>query len=292
VRVGLKVGQDAKADELRAVWRIADEAGFDHLWCLDLFATIGPIGPDRPIFEGWALQAAMAVATERVRIGAGFTGNTHRPPWMLAKLAVTVDHLSSGRLEFGTGAGYEELQHHMYDIDLGRRAGRLSESLECLKLLWTQDRVDFDGEHYRLRDAIASPKPIQQPHPPIWIGARGDRMLRVAAAHADVWNPPFSGVRSVSEPRAMEQYHDAASKLDAYCVEAGRDPSSIGRLMQVRWNGIDAEQLLESCATWLAAGCTDLIIYLDTWELEPPELLPAAKASARLLPDLRTLAVT
>ena len=114
VRFGLKLGgQDVTADEMRAVWQIADEAGFDHLWCLDLFMSIGPGGPDRPIFEGWALQAAMAAATTRVRIGCTFTGNTHRPPWMLAKLAVTVDHLSGGRLEFGIGAGYEENEHRM-----------------------------------------------------------------------------------------------------------------------------------------------------------------------------------
>ena len=105
------------------MWRIADEAGFDHLWCLDLFAAIGPDGPDRPIFEGWALQAAMAVATNRIHIGAAFTGNTHRPPWLTAKLAATVDHLSGGRLEFGIGAGYEEVEHRMYDIDLEDRVG-------------------------------------------------------------------------------------------------------------------------------------------------------------------------
>jgi len=168
VGFGLKLGQDTTARELRDVWRIADEAGFDHLWCLDLYAAIGSARPDRPIFEGWALQAAMAVAPSRVRIGAVFTGNAHRPPWMLAKLAVTVDHLSDGRLTLGIGSGYEEVEHRMYAIGgLDHRVGRLAESLECLKLLWTQERVDFSGRCYILRDAIANPKPLQKPHPPI-----------------------------------------------------------------------------------------------------------------------------
>src|SRR6266567_8297688 len=97
LRFGLKnSGQDTTIEALRTVWRIADEGGFDHVWDFDHLASIGPGGPDRPIFEGWALQAAMAVATTRIRIGCTFTGNTHRPPWLLAKLAVTVDHLSGG----------------------------------------------------------------------------------------------------------------------------------------------------------------------------------------------------
>jgi alkanesulfonate monooxygenase SsuD/methylene tetrahydromethanopterin reductase-like flavin-dependent oxidoreductase (luciferase family) len=290
VRFGLKLGQDASVAELRDVWRIADEAEFDHLWCLDLFATIGADGPDREIFEGWALLAGMAVATKRVRIGTAFTGNTHRPPWLLAKLAVTVDHLSGGRLEFGVGAGYEELQHRMFAIDLEHRVGRLAESLECLKLLWTQNRVDFDGRYYRLRDAIANPKPVQEPHPPIWMGGGGDLMLRLAAQHADVWNCSFRGVDSVNDSRAMDQYKAAVEKLNGFCAQIGRDPTTIKRLMQIRWNGTDPGPLLASCAAWLQAGCTEQIIYLDSQELDPPGIVLAAEATGNLLPELRKLA--
>jgi probable F420-dependent oxidoreductase len=284
VRFGLKLGQDASAAELRDVWRIADDAGFDHLWCLDLFAAIGPWGPDRPIFEGWALQAAMAAATTRIRIGAAFTGNTHRPPWLLAKLAATVDHLSDGRLELGIGAGYEEVEHRMYDIDLTHRVGRLAESLECLKLLWTEDRVDFDGRYYKLRDAIANPKPVQKPHPPIWMGASGDRMLRLVAQHADFWNCPTYGVGSV-----IDQHRAAVERVAGYCAEIGRDPATIKGVAQIRWNGTDPEPLFERCAAWLEAGCSEQIIYLDAQELDPPGFTRAAEASANLLPELRKL---
>jgi alkanesulfonate monooxygenase SsuD/methylene tetrahydromethanopterin reductase-like flavin-dependent oxidoreductase (luciferase family) len=285
VRFGLKLGQDANAAELRDVWRIADDAGFDHLWCLDLFAAIGPWGPDRPIFEGWALQAAMAAATTRIRIGAAFTGNTHRPPWLLAKLAATVDHLSGGRLEFGIGAGYEEVEHRMYDIDLTHRVGRLAESLECLKQLWTEDRVDYDGRYYKLHDALANPKPVQKPHPPIWMGASGDRMLRLVAKHADFWNCPTYGVGSV-----IEQHRAAVEKVAGYCGEIGRDPATIKGVAQIRWNGTDPEPLFERCATWLETGCTEQIIYLDAQELDPLDFTRAAEATANLLPELRKLA--
>jgi alkanesulfonate monooxygenase SsuD/methylene tetrahydromethanopterin reductase-like flavin-dependent oxidoreductase (luciferase family) len=292
VRFGLKLGgQDTTAGELRDVWRIADEAGFDHLWCLDLFAAIGPAGPDRPIFEGWALQAAMAVATKRIRIGCTFTGNTHRPPWLLAKLAVTVDHLSGGRLEFGIGAGYEDAEHRMYDIGgLDHRIGRLAESLDCLKLLWTQDRTDFDGRYYTLRDAIANPKPLQTPHPPIWIGAGGDQMLRLAAQHADVWNCPIYGIDPVHDPIAMDRYQTAVSKLHGLCAEIGRDPATIRRLIQIPWSGKDPQALVDSCAGWLQAGCTEQIIYLHPLQLDPPGAARAAEAASRVLPELRRLA--
>src|SRR5256884_8273428 len=158
LRFGLKAsGQWISIEELRNIWKIADEAGFDHLWDFDHLATIGPNGPDGPIYEGWALQAAMAEATARVRIGCMVTGNTYRHPGVLAKTAVTVDHLSGGRLEFGIGAAWAELEHTMFDLEFGtagQRIARLDEACRMIKLLWTEERSDFDGSHYRLAGAI------------------------------------------------------------------------------------------------------------------------------------------
>ena len=114
----------------------------------------------------------MAEATKRVRIGCLVTGNTYRNPALLAKSAVTVDHLSGGRLEFGIGAAWAEIEHKMYGFEgLDHRVGRLSESLRIIKSLWTEERTNFEGRYYHFKDAIANPKPIQKPHPPFWIGA-------------------------------------------------------------------------------------------------------------------------
>ncbi len=277
LRFGLKhSGQDTTVESLRAVWRIADEADFDHLWDFDHLASIGAGGPDRPIFEGWALQAAMAQATERVRIGCLVTGNTYRNPALLAKLAVTVDHLSGGRLEFGIGAAWAEIEHQMYDIEgLDHRVGRLSESLQIIKSLFTQDRTNFEGRYYQMKDAISNPKPVQKPHPPIWIGAGGPSTLRLVARHADVWNIAGGDVDRVKELTAM---------LEEACGAVGRDPAQIRRSLQFGWDGSDRSELVELSGNLLEAGVTEQVLYLRGGD---PEALAAKIAEA--LPELRRL---
>ena len=275
LRFGLKAsGQWISIEELRNIWKIADEAGFDHLWDFDHLATIGPNGPDGPIYEGWALQAAMAEATKRVRIGCMVTANTYRHPIVLAKLAVTVDHLSAGRLEFGIGAAWAEIEHQMYGIEgLDHRVGRLSESLQIIKSLFTQERTNFDGRYYKYKDAIANPKPIQKPHPPIWIGASGESTLRLAARHADVWNISGGDAAAVKE---------VSGKFEEACAAVGRDPSQIRRSIQFLWDGQDKAQVLEQSGTFFELGVTEQVIYMRG---ERPDRT-AAKV-AEMLPELR-----
>jgi F420-dependent oxidoreductase-like protein len=277
LRFGLKLsGQDTTVEALRTVWRIADESGFDHVWDFDHLAAIGEGGPDRPIFEGWTLQAAMAEATKRVRIGCLVTGNTYRNPALLAKEAVTVDHLSGGRLEFGIGAAWAEIEHQMYGFDgLDHRVGRLSESLRIIKSLWTEERTNFDGRYYRMKDAIANPKPLQKPHPPIWIGASGEATLRLVARYADVWNA------AAGDPAGTRKSVDM---LEQACASIGRDPSEIRRSVQFDWDGRDRAQLLERCGVYLEQGITEQVIYV-----RGAEPLAQAHKVAEALPELRKL---
>src|SRR6266568_3364102 len=277
LRFGLKAsGQWISIDELRACWKIADEGGFDHVWDFDHLASIGPNGPSGPVYEGWALQAAMAEATKRVRIGCLVTGNTYRHPVVLAKLAVTVDHLSGGRLELGIGAAWAEVEHQMYGIEgLDHRVGRLSESLHIIKSLFTQERTNFEGRYYRFEDAIANPKPIQKPYPPIWIGASGESTLKLTARHADVWNISGGGPERVKELTA---------KLEEACGAVGRNPAEIRRSLQFGWDGKDRRELLELCGQLMELGVTEQVIYLRGAE---PEALAGKIAEA--LPDLRKL---
>jgi F420-dependent oxidoreductase-like protein len=278
LRYGLKLSQNATIGQYRAVWRIADEVGFDHCWCMDHFATLGS-RDDGPIFEAWALLAAMAAATSRTRVGCAVTGNTYRHPAVLAKAAVTVDHLSGGRLEFGIGAGWAENEHTMLGLPFGTagdRADRLEEACQVIRSLWTQERASFAGQHYQLTDAVAEPKPVQQPHPPIWIGGAGRRRtLRTAARHASVWNAPGG---------SPEEVADLSGVLDRHCAEIGRDPSEIRRSVQVRIPATP-DELLALAAEYAAVGVTDLLLVLLA-----ADPVAQAEQAGELLPRLRAAA--
>src|SRR5207244_700875 len=199
-----------------AVGRIADEGGFDHVWDFDHLASIGDVGHDRPIYEGWTLQAAMAEATKRVRIGCLVSGNTYRNPALLAKMAVTVDHLSGGRLEFGIGAAWAEIEHKMYGFEgLDHRVGRLSESLQIIKSLFTEERTNFEGRYYRMKDAIANPKPIQKPYPPFWIGASGPttpRLVAPSARYVELGVTDHVIYLRAVEPKATSEHPEAIAE--------------------------------------------------------------------------------
>jgi F420-dependent oxidoreductase-like protein len=257
MRYGLKLSQNASIEQLRGVWRVADEAGFDHCWCMDHLATLGP-RDDGQIFEAWTLLAGMAVATSRTRIGCMVTGNTYRHPALLAKAAVTVDHLSGGRLEFGLGAGWAENEHTMLGLPFGTRGDRadwLEEACEVIRSLWTQQRTSFAGTHYKLADAIAEPKPVQQPYPPIWIGGSGpQRTLRITARYADVWNAAGGSPDQVAEASAI---------LDQRCAEIGRDPAQIRRSVQLRVAEAN-DELLAMAQSYRAVGVTEVVLILDS----------------------------
>ncbi len=277
LRFGLKLSQNATIDTLSTIWGIADDSGFDHCWNMDHFASLG--GDDTlDIFEAWTLLAGMAARTTRTRVGCSVTGNTYRHPAVLAKAAVTVDHLSGGRLEFGIGAGWAENEHTMLGLPFGTardRADWLEEALPIIRSLWTEPRTTFTGKHYLLTEAVAEPKPVQTPHPPIWIGGVGRRRtLRMAAEHAAVWNAPGGSPAEVAELSAV---------LDVHCADIGRDPAEIRRSVQIRVPA-DAAALVDEVAGFVGVGVTEIILIVAA------EPVAQAERVADLLPELRGLA--
>jgi F420-dependent oxidoreductase-like protein len=277
MRYGLKLSQKATIDEYRGVWRIADDEGFDHCWNMDHFAALGS-DPTADIYEAWTLLAAMAEATTNTRIGCMVTGNTYRHPAVLAKMAVTLDHISAGRLEFGLGAAWAENEHTMLGLEFGTAGGRLNrleEACQIVTSLWTAPTTTFEGAHYQLADAIAEPKPVQQPHPPIWIGGSGrKRTLRIVARYADAWNMAGGSPTEMAELSGV---------LDQHCSEVGRDPAEIRRTVQIRLPE-EPSEVLSLVEEYAGVGADDIILIV----MGGTAVQQATQAAA-LLPRLRDI---
>jgi F420-dependent oxidoreductase-like protein len=228
MRWGLDIAQHQLSwDEIVERARLAEDAGFDGAWVFDHFKPLYG-DPKGPCLEGWTLLAGLARETERIRLGTLVTGMTHRHPSVLAAQAVTVDHLSNGRLELGVGAAWNEEEHRQLGIDFpsaGERMDRLEEGVQMLKLLMTTDDASFDGARYRLEGASLRPRPIQRPHPPLWIGGTGrKRLLPAAGRYADVWHGWADSAEELSEMNAI---------IDRAAEEAGRDPRDIHRASEL-----------------------------------------------------------
>jgi len=230
-RFGLFLSQANRSwDEVLESFQLAEELGFDHAWLVDhLLDTDGP--PSHPCHEAWTLLAAIAARTERIRLGVLVTSNTFRHPSILAKEAVTVDHISRGRLILGLGAGWHEDEHRRFGIGLpppAERVDRLEEAILVINSLMTTERTTFHGRHYRLDDAPLEPRPLQQPRIPLLIAAHRPRMIRLAARYADQWDT-FPAIAGTATDGVTDSIEDRVRRFDAAAIEAGRDPAGIRR---------------------------------------------------------------
>ncbi len=263
-------------EELRDIWVAADEIPlFESIWNWDHFYPLTPPFADAN-FEGWTMLAAMAALTSRIRIGCQVTGMPYRHPAVLANMAATVDHISSGRLIIGLGAAWNETECTAYGIPLPplkERFDRFDEGVEAITLLLSQEVADFSGRYVQLTGARCDPKPVQRPYPPITIGGSGPkRTLRAAARWATEWNG------NTQDPVRFTELKDI---LRGHCADVGRDFSEITCSSLVRWEGTDLDDLLAAVTRWRAAGAELAVIGLPLHA--KPESLPGiAEALATL----------
>jgi len=248
VRFGLFLSQAGRSwDETLERFRRAEALGFDHAWLVDhLTPTEGPL--DRPMHEAWTLLAAIAAKTERIRLGVLVTSNTFRHPSLLAKQAVTVDHVSGGRLILGLGAGWHADEHRRYGIDLpapAERVDRLEETIAILTALMGAERTTYEGLHYRLDDAPLEPKPVQRPRIPLLVAAHRPRMLRLAAQYADQWDT-FPELAGTATDGVSTSVAERVAAFDEACRAAGRDPATIRRSIWAEGDEVQTEAGFES----------------------------------------------
>ena len=182
------------------------------------------------ILECWTTLSALSSLTSRVRLGTMVSCNAHRNPALLAKMAATLDVLSESRLEFGIGAGTQETEHTAYGFGFSPssvRIERLSEALEVIRRLWTQEKANYQGKHYTLKNAVCEPKPLQKPHPPITVGGSSELLTaKVTAPYADRFDWGFLP--------SVEAYKHKLAVLENQCRAIGRD---FGEIEKSCWPG-------------------------------------------------------
>ncbi len=249
VRFGIHSGQQNTSFEayLR-LWRAAEDFGFDWASVFDHFLPIFS-DPEGPCFDGLTLLSAMASHTERIRCGVIVVGVTYRHPAVLAIIAATFDHVSGGRLELGLGAAWYQREHDQYGIPfppIGRRIRMLGEAVQIVRSLWTEPRTSFEGRYYTLTDALCEPKPVQRPHPPLWVGGAGERLtLRVVAESADGWNTFFM---------PEQAYRHKLEVLAEHGRAVGRDTRGIRKQLVVQAIVAESEAELRKPAERLRRG--------------------------------------
>lgn len=269
-------------DELKSDWMAYEAEGWDSLWLPDHLSTPNPGGEPSDFLEAWMALAAMAQLTTRARLGVLVSSNTFRHPGVLAKMAVTVDHISNGRLDLGIGAGWFEREHEEFGLELppiGERVSRYAEAVALLDEFLTNDLTTFEGEYYQLREAPNRPTPVQSPRMPIMVGAHGKRTIGIAARHADIWNSRGT-VEEMAERNAM---------IDAAAAKVGRDPATIVRSVSYfpfrtderPWASVDA--FTAWVEQYRAIGYTDFLFEAPSAE----DRETASRIAREVLPQLR-----
>ncbi len=212
--------EDVTWDQWLALARACEEHGYEGLFRSDHYLSVEG-RRERGSLDAWTTLAGLAAVTSRIRLGTLVSPATFRHPSVLAKAAVAVDHISGGRVELGLGAGWNEPEHRAYGFPFAPMRTRMdvmAEQLEIIARSFLDESFSFDGEHYRIEELDALPKPVQRPRPPIVIGGRGGpRSVRLAARWADEYNTFSASVDEIRERRdAFAQAWRAA----------GRDPDA------------------------------------------------------------------
>jgi F420-dependent oxidoreductase-like protein len=232
--------EDVNWEDWKAIAAACEEHGVGTLFRSDHYLSVDD-RRERGSLDAWGTVCALAATTERLRLGTLVSPATFRHPAVLAKLAVTADHISGGRVELGIGAGWWEREHEAYGFDLpevGPRFDALEEQMELIRRYWEEGPFNYEGRHYRAQNLDALPKPVREPRLPLILGGKGGpRGLRLAAALADEYNTVMA---------TAEEIADVRGRLDEACEAADRDPATLPLSMMTGWLvGAERDELVD-----------------------------------------------
>ena len=284
---------------------LAEQLGYDSVWVYDHFHNV-PRPAHEAVFECWTTIAAISQRTSRIRLGQMVGCNSYRNPALLAKITSTVDVISGGRLDWGIGAGWYENEYRSYGYDFPEpkdRIAMLRETVEIVKSMWSEPETTYRGQHYEAIRANCDPKPLQAPHPPIWIGGGGEQLtLRVVARHADCSN--FGGNPA--------EFAHKCEVLKSHCASVGRDYDEIRKTWSpevfvreteaeivaagsrsLRNEPFDAwragnlvgtpDEVAEKIRNYVALGCTGFI----PWNADYPDTQTLERVARNVIPEFR-----
>jgi alkanesulfonate monooxygenase SsuD/methylene tetrahydromethanopterin reductase-like flavin-dependent oxidoreductase (luciferase family) len=224
-----EVEREVRWPEYLAMAKAAEDVGFDALWLGDHLLYRFANGESRGPWEVWTMLSALAASTTRISLGPLVASTAFHAPAMLAKLAATADEVSGGRLILGLGAGWNETEFRAFGFPFDHRIDRFEEAFTIVRTLLRDGAIDFDGRYYQARDCELRPRPQRPGGPPLLIGSKGERMLRIALPHVDAWNVWFADTGN--SPAGVPPLREL---VDGICREVGRDPASVQRTVAVQ----------------------------------------------------------
>jgi probable F420-dependent oxidoreductase len=247
--------------EMRTFATHAEEIGLDSLWICDHLLFRSADAPDEGIHESWTVLSAVAASTSRIELGQLVMCVSFRSPAVLAKMAVTADAVSAGRLVLGLGAGWHDPEYLAFGFPTDHRASRFDEAMQIIGPLLRGERVSLDGRYHQVRDAVLLPPPGRTI--PTLIAGHGPRMLRLIARHADAWNTAWYGL---PDERLDQRLGDLRAALDA----EARDPASLRLTVGLDWDlsrpdrigGGSADALAGALDAYDRLGVDDVILAL------------------------------
>jgi alkanesulfonate monooxygenase SsuD/methylene tetrahydromethanopterin reductase-like flavin-dependent oxidoreductase (luciferase family) len=281
---------------LRERWRRSEELGFDVLWNVD--TVVDPDQTRSPMFDGPSTLVAMALATKTIRVGTLVTSLYFRQPVTSARAAVTVDHLSGGRLEVALGVGDPAAgpaAGGAPDWPIVERVARFREFVELTDRLLRSPSTTYVGTYYSCRDAEMIPGPVQHPRPPLTIAAHGPRMLAIAAEWADGWSS-WGGYGIETDAEFHRLTAERSRRFDDLCRERGRDPLAVRHSVVcfpplTPWESVDYfEQMV---GEYHEIGIDEFVLYWPgRWRDQPEEGAVFERVASDVLPRIRMSAFT
>lgn len=252
---------------LRDFAQHAEAVGVDSIWVFDhLYSGRGDVPPEA-IHEAWTLQSALAAVTSRVELGQLVTCVSFRNPAVLAKMAVTADEISGGRITLGIGAGWYDREYHDFGFPTDHRGTRFAEALDIIVPLLRGDTVTVKGRFHQTDNAVLLPPPSRQI--PLLIAGQGPRMLRLTARHADAWNTAWYA-------HPTDLLHERLAELRAALDAAGRDPATLRCTVGMIAPQTDAESLRLAINEFTGLGIDDLIVHLEQRDTRSLDMLAEA----------------